>query len=78
MDGTIIYQYIVFVSDGTSQQMSSLSRATLGLSFSSHRLLKIKLFKPENSLNQAFQAWPKIIGKRPFPMLTHHLKHLNS
>jgi hypothetical protein len=50
----------------------------LGLSFSSHRLLKIKLFKPENSKNQAFQAWPNFFGKLPFPMLNHHLKHLNS
>jgi hypothetical protein len=65
-------------SDGTSQQISSLSRATLVLSFSSLRLLKIKVFKPENSKNQAFQAWPKEFGKLPFPMLTHHLKHLNS
>jgi hypothetical protein len=39
----------------------------LGLSFSS--LLKIKLFKPENFKNQAFQAWPKKFGKLPFPML---------
>jgi hypothetical protein len=54
------------------------SRATLGMSFSSHRLLKIKLFKPENSKNQAFQARPIFFGKLPFPMLNHHLKHLNS
>jgi hypothetical protein len=46
-------------SDGTSQQTSSLSRATLGLSFSSPRASKIKLFNPDNSKNQAFQAWPK-------------------
>jgi hypothetical protein len=31
----------------------------LGLSFSSPRASKIKLFKPDNSKNQAFQAWPK-------------------
>jgi hypothetical protein len=55
-----------------------LSRATLGLSFSSLRLLKIKLFKPENSKNQAFQAWPNFFGKLPFLMVTHHLKHMNS
>jgi hypothetical protein len=48
----------------------------MGLSFSSHILLKIKLFKPENSKNQALQAWPKEIGKLPFPMLNHYLKHL--
>jgi hypothetical protein len=48
-----------YFSDGTSQQTSSLSRATLGLSFSSPRASKIKLFKPDNSKNQAFQAWPK-------------------
>jgi hypothetical protein len=38
---------------------AELSRATLGLSFSSPRASKIKLFKPDNSKNQAFQAWPK-------------------
>jgi hypothetical protein len=65
-------------SDGTSQQISSLSRATLGLSFLSLGLLKIKLFKPDNSKNQDFQAWPKFFGKLPFPMLSHHLKHLYS
>jgi hypothetical protein len=31
----------------------------LGLSVSSPRPSKIKLFKPDNSKNQAFQAWPK-------------------
>jgi hypothetical protein len=31
----------------------------LGLSFSSPRASKIKLFKPDNSKSQAFQAWPK-------------------
>jgi hypothetical protein len=31
----------------------------MGLSFSSQRASKIKLFKPGNSKNQAFQAWPK-------------------
>jgi hypothetical protein len=56
-------------SDGTSQQISSLSRATLGLSFSSLGLLKIKLFKPEffsvepaDFLAQAFQAIIKNFG----------------
>jgi hypothetical protein len=29
------------------------------MSFSSPRASKIKLFKPDNSKNQAFQAWPK-------------------
>jgi hypothetical protein len=38
----------------------------LGLSFSSHRLLKIKLFKPENSKNQAFQARPNVFWKTSF------------
>jgi hypothetical protein len=47
-----------------AKQTSSLSRAelsrpTLGLSFSSPRASKIKLFKSDNSKNQAFQAWPK-------------------
>jgi hypothetical protein len=42
----------------------------LGLSFSSLRLLKIELFKPETSKNQAFQAWPKNFEKLSFPMLT--------
>jgi hypothetical protein len=44
------------------------------MSFLSHRLLKIKLFKPENSKNQAFHARPNFFGKLPFPMLNHHLK----
>jgi hypothetical protein len=60
------------------QALAEPSLATLGLSFSSLRLLKIKLFKPENSIKQAFQAWPNFFGKLPFPMLNHHLKHLNS
>jgi hypothetical protein len=41
------------------QAWAELSRATLGLSFSSPRASKIKLFKPGNSKNQAFQALPK-------------------
>jgi hypothetical protein len=41
------------------QALAELSRATLGLSFSSPRASKIELFKPDNSKNQAFQAWPK-------------------
>jgi hypothetical protein len=42
------------------------SRATLGLSFSSLRHLKIKLFKPENSEQTSFLSLAKIIWKTSF------------
>jgi hypothetical protein len=41
------------------QARAELSRATLGLSFSSPRALKIKLFKPDNSKKSSFSSLAK-------------------